>query len=185
MDAIGEVTAVPRPTSAAQWNEALQNALARQQGTGEAPIAAVRSLTGLERLRGVLEGRLPRLPMTDVLGFYPIEVERGRAVFQGAPKPEYSNAMGSTHGGWGATLLDSCMGWAVYSMVAAGQLFTTLELKTNFVRALAFDAGPVRAEGKVINAGRTIVTAEGRLFGADSRLYAHATATCLIVPVDK
>jgi uncharacterized protein (TIGR00369 family) len=84
------------------------------------------------------------------------------------------------HGGWAATLLDSAMGAAVLSTLAAGKLFTTLELKVNYVRALTDGTGPVRAEGRVINAGRTIASAEGRLLGADGKLYAHGTTTCLL-----
>jgi len=93
---------------------------------------------------------------------------------------KHYNPLGTVHGGWFATLLDSAVGCAVHSTLPAGKAYTTLELKLNIVRALT-DAVPlVRAEGKVLHAGRQVATAEGRLVGPDGRLYAHATTTCLI-----
>ena len=181
MSATGEARPVSAQTETLQWDRVLREALARQQGPGESLPEAVRTLTGLERLRGVLEGRFPRPPITDALGFFPVEVAKGSAAFHGVARPEHSNGMGTVHGGWIATLLDSCMGWAVYTTLDAGQGFTTLELKLNFVRALAFDGTVVRAEGTILNAGRTIVTADGRLYGSDAKLRAHATATCLVL----
>ena len=122
-----------------------------------------------------------RLPMGDKLGFSLVEAGLGRVVFAGTPSSGHYNPLGRVHGGWAATLLDSAMGGAVFSVLAAGQLLTTVELKVNYVRALTDETGPVRAEGRVINAGRTIATAEGRLLDADGKLYAHGTTTCLIL----
>ena len=133
---------------------------------------------GLEFMRSIPDGRLP---IGDTLGFSLVEVEHGRAVFAGKPAFAHYTALGWVHGGWAATLLDSAMGGAVLSVLAAGKLLTTLELKVNYVRSLTGETGPVRAEGRVINAGRTIATAEGRLLGADGRLYAHGSTTCLIL----
>ena len=104
-------------------------------------------------------------------------------MFQGTPKPAYLNPLGSIHGGWIATLLDSCMACAVHTTVPAGQGYTTVEFKLNCVRPVMPDTGPLRAEGKVINAGRTIATSEGRLVDASGKLYAHGTETCLIFPL--
>ena len=125
-------------------------------------------------------GPPPRPPIGDTLDFMPIKIERGLAVFQGRPQTKHYNPMGSVHGGWFATLLDSAVGCAVHSTLPAGKGYTTLELKLNIVRALT-DAVPlVRAEGRVIHVGRQLATAEGRLVGADGKLYAHATTTCLV-----
>ncbi len=136
--------------------------------------------TGMEILQAILAGELPRPPMGDTLDFVPIHVEAGRAVFQGRPLLKHYNPLGTVHGGWLATLLDSAMGCAVHSTLPAGKAYTTLELKLNFVRALT-DAVPlVRAEGTLIHAGRQVATAQGRLVGPDGTLYAHATTTCLI-----
>lgn len=166
--------------AATAWETELTELLARSSAVGVSSIETLKAESGLEFLRGIVDGRLPRPPISDTLSFYLVEVEGGRAVFQGTPKPEHYNPLGSIHGGWPATLLDSCMACAVHSTLAAGQGYTTVEFKLNLVRPIFRDTGPLRAEGKVINAGRTIATSEGRLFGADGKLYAHGTETCLI-----
>jgi uncharacterized protein (TIGR00369 family) len=164
-----------------EWQLAMEAALKRLTGPGVSPMETLKALSGLDFLQRIADGRLPRAPICDTLNFQLIEVERGRAVFQGAPKPEHYNPIGSIHAGWAATLLDSCMACAVHSTVAAGQGYTTVEFKLNLVRPILPDTGPLRADGKVINAGRTIATSEGRLFGPDGKLYAHGTETCLIL----
>lgn len=163
------------------WEEQLREVLARSTGPGLTPAETIRAQPGLEFLRGILEGKFPRPPIQDALGFHLVEVERGRAVFQGEPRLEHYNPIGSVHGGWAATLLDSCMACAVHSTLAAGQGYTTLELKLNLVRPIFAGTGHVRAEGKLVSAGRSVATSEGRLFGADGKLYAHGTETCLIL----
>jgi len=165
------------------WESDLQAALARSAGPGVSSIETLRAHSGLDLLQGMLEGRVPRPPITDTLNYYLVEVARGRAVFQGTPKPEFFNPIGSIHGGWAATLLDSCMACAVHTTIPAGQGYATVEFKLNLVRPVMPDSGPLRAEGKVINAGRTIATSEGRLVDASGRLYAHGTETCLIFPL--
>ena len=165
------------------WESEMTAALARFTGPGVSSIETLRAQSGLDFLRGILEGRVPRPPISDTLNFYLVEVERGRAVFQGTPKAAYFNPLGSIHGGWIATLLDSCMACAVRTTVPAGQGYTTVEFKLNCVRPIMPDTGPLRAEGKVINAGRTIATSEGRLVDASGKLYAHGTETCLIFPL--
>ena len=108
------------------------------------------------------------------------EVEEGRAVFRGTPRFAHYNPFGSVHGGWTATLLDSCMACAVQSALPQGSACTTLEFKINIVRAITGDTGPVVAEGKVVQAGRRVGVAEGRLTDDVGRLLAHGTTTCLI-----
>jgi uncharacterized protein (TIGR00369 family) len=169
--------------SNADWESAAAAARARSTGPGVSPIEALRAQPGLTFLQGMIDGRVPRPPICDVLNFQLIEVGPGRALFQGTPQAEYYNPLGSVHGGWSATLLDSCMGCAVHSALAAGQGYTTVEFKLNLVRPIMPDTGPLRAEGKIVNAGRTIATSEGRLFGPDGKLYAHGTETCLIFPL--
>ena len=136
--------------------------------------------TGLELFDAIFAGELPRPPIGDTLDFVPIRIERGIAVFQGRPQLRHYNPLGTVHGGWFATLLDSAMGCAVHSTLPAGKGYTTLELKLNIVRPLTDTVSLVRAEGKLVHAGRQIATAEGRLVDADGKLYAHATTTCLI-----
>ena len=104
-------------------------------------------------------------------------------MFQGTPKKDFYNPLGSVHGGYAATLLDSCVGCAVHSTLPAQTGYTTVELKVNYIRPLTADTGPVRAEGKVVSVGRQIGIAEGRIHDAGGKLYAFATTTCLIFPI--
>jgi uncharacterized protein (TIGR00369 family) len=154
-----------------------------EPATGVSPPETIRAMSGLEFIEGIAAGRLPRPPISALLDFHIVEVEAGRVVFAGTPGAEHYNPMGTVHGGYIATLLDSCMTCAVHTLAEAGQGCTTLELKVNFTRALPADAGVVRAEGKVIHAGRQIGTAEGRLVDAEGRLFAHATTTCMMFKI--
>ena len=151
----------------------------------DAPRPTLRpaDLSGLEILGAIFSGDLPAPPMGETLDFVPIRMTPGEAVFQGRPQRRHYNPLGTVHGGWFATLLDSAVGCAIHTTLAAGRGYTTLELKVNLVRALT-DAVPlVRAEGKVIHVGRQTGTAEGRIVGPDGKLYAHATTTCLIFDI--
>jgi uncharacterized protein (TIGR00369 family) len=149
-------------------------------GAGYVRAEQLDGRSGLEILQAIFSGELPPPPMGDTLGIVPIRIERGRAVFQGKPDFRYYNPLGSVHGGWFTALLDSAMGCAVHSVLPAGRAYTTLELKVNIVRPLT-DAVPlVRAEGTLVHGGRQVATAEGRILGPDTKLYAHATTTCLI-----
>jgi uncharacterized protein (TIGR00369 family) len=137
--------------------------------------------SGLEVLQEVFEGRLPPPPITQTLGFAGVHVEEGKAVFEGEPGEHLYNPIGVVHGGFAMTLLDSAMGCAVHSTLAAGERYTTLEVTTNFVRPITGDTGRVRCEGVVVHRGGTVATAEGRLIAVDSgKLLAHGTTTCLI-----
>ena len=155
----------------------------RTDTTGIIPPTEVKQLTGYELIKGIRDGIYPAPPISKVLNFQLAEIEPGRAVFTGKPSLEYYNPIGSVHGGFAATLLDSCMSCAVHTTLPAGMGYTTLEIKVNFVRAILEDSGPLTAEGKVISVGKRIGTAEGRLFDAQNRLYAHGTTTCLIFPL--
>lgn len=162
------------------WIEQAKAAAERMAAPGVSSVDKLRSRSGLAFLKAILDGELPSPPIGRTLNFVPIEVEKGRVVFQGTPLPAFYNPIGSIHGGWAAALLDSCMGCTVHSTLEAGQGYTTIELKLNYVRALMPDSGPVRAEGRIIHAGRQIATAEGRLIGHDGRMYAHGSTTCLV-----
>jgi uncharacterized protein (TIGR00369 family) len=147
---------------------------------GIVPVETVATLTGLEMLKAMAAGELPGPPIMRTLDFRLVEVENGRAVFEGYPAFEHYNPLGTVHGGYAATLLDSCMGCAVHSTLPKGVGYTTLEFKVNLVRAITKDTGPVRAEGKVLSTGRRAATAGGRLTDGGGRLLAHATTTCMI-----
>jgi len=140
------------------------------------------TMTGLEQLQYAFDPTRPeRGPgIGKTLGFTVIEMEEGRVVFGGQPDESVYNPIGTVHGGYAATLLDSCVGCAVHSALKAGQGYTTLELKVAYHRAMTKDTGPVRAEGKVIQVGRRAAFAEGRLTDLEGRLYATATSTLLV-----
>ena len=114
-----------------------------------------------------------------------MEASPGRALFQGVPGPQLLNPMGTVHGGWYATLLDSALGCAVHTMMPPGRGYTTAELSVNVVKAIPLKVQRVRAEDKVIHCGRQLATAEARLFGPDGTLYAHGTTTCLVFELPK
>ncbi len=136
--------------------------------------------TGLEIMQALLRGELPYPPISETLGFFLIEVGDGHAVFQGEPQFKHYNPLGTVHGGWYATLLDSALGCAVQTKLPAGTGYTTAELGLNIVRSASDKSGPLRAIGKVIHSGRQMATAEARIVGPDGKLYAHATTTCFI-----
>ena len=140
----------------------------------------VAGLDGLEIMQAMLSGELPFPPIAQTLDFLLVEVERGRAVFQGTPGPQHLNPLGTVHGGWFATLLDSALGCAVHTMMPAGRGYTTAELGVNLVRAITPKVQRVRAEGQVVHCGRQLATATARLVGPDGTLYAHASTTCLV-----
>jgi len=119
--------------------------------------------------------------MAGTLGYEIVEAEKGRVVITAVPKDTHLNPQGTVHGGLAATLLDSCMGLAVQTLLDKGVGSTTLEFKISFVRPITPETGVIRAEGTVVNQGRRVGTAEGRVTDANGRLLAHATTTCLIL----
>lgn len=139
-----------------------------------------KELTGLEFVQGLADGTLPLNTIAGTLGYDIVEAERGRVVVAAEPKDNLLNPAGTVHGGFAATLLDSCMGLAIQSMLEKGVGSTTLEFKISFVRPIAPDTGLIRAEGTVINCGRRVGTAEGRITDGKGRLLVHGTTTCLI-----
>jgi uncharacterized protein (TIGR00369 family) len=165
----------------AAWLAAETEQRARHQaGHGLADPQVVATMDGLALFQATLRGELPFAPIGRTLDFLLVEVEHGRAVFQGAPGPAHFNPMGGVHGGWYATLLDSALGCAVHSALPQGKAYTTLELKVNMIRALSPKVQRVRAEGRVIHLGNQTATADARLVGPDGKLYAHGSTTCLV-----
>jgi uncharacterized protein (TIGR00369 family) len=166
-----------------QWRAEEAAMRARMRPSGVVTRDQLRERSGMEFLHAIGAGELPPVPIAELIDFIPILVEPGRVIFQGTPGPQHYNPIGSVHGGYAATLLDSCVGCAIHSMLPAGKGYTTLELKVNFVKALTDKTGPVRAEGKVVNVGGQVGIAEGRLTDVQGKLYAYATTTCLIFPI--
>jgi uncharacterized protein (TIGR00369 family) len=143
------------------------------------------SYSGLDFLRAIVGGGIPNPPMSETLDFHLREADHGRALFEGVPSERFYNPIGTVHGGFAATLLDSALGCAIFTTLAKGEAWTTLELKVNLVRPLSKDTGPVRAEGRVIHRGRTVATSEGELKDAAGKLYAHGSTTCMIFPAKR
>ena len=136
--------------------------------------------SGLDQLRAMIaQDRQP--PIGKTMDFALVEVEEGRAVFEGKPDMRVYNPIGSVHGGYAATLLDSACGIAVHSKLAPGQGYTTLELKVSYLRGMTLDTGVVRAEGVVISMGRRVAFAEAKLTDASGKLLATATSTLLVI----
>lgn len=143
---------------------------------------AARELDGLAIVQRMLTGEIAQAPICQTLDYQLISVERGRAVFEGFPGPAHLNPHHTVHGGWIATLLDSAMGSAVRSSLPAGRVYTTSDLKLTFIRALLPGTGRVLAEGEVLHRGGRLAAATGLLRGEDGTVYAHASATCLVLP---
>ena len=138
-------------------------------------------LSGLEFLRKMAAGEIPRAPIAYTLGMGLTEVDHGAAVFRGIPTDNVANPVGRVHGGWYGTLLDSVMGCAVHSTLAAGQAYTTLEYKVNITRAIPMGT-EVEARAHVQHAGRRTAVAVGEVRGVDDdRLYATGSTTCIIL----
>jgi len=166
--------------------QAIRATLDAGPGPGVATPQQVAGLTGLELMQALLQGKLPYAAIAKTLDFTIVEVESGRAVFQGAPGAAHLNPMGGIHGGWYATMLDSALGCAIHTLLPAGRGYTTAELSVNLVKAIHPMKTPrVRAEGKVIHCGRQLATAEARIIGPDGTLYAHGTTTCLVFELPK
>jgi uncharacterized protein (TIGR00369 family) len=145
-----------------------------------AMVAGKSGLQIMQAMQAMLDGTLPYPHIADTLDFFLVEVDIGKAVFQGSPQLKHYNPMGAVHGGWYATLLDSALGCAVHTTLPAGRTYTTAELSLNIVRGATQKTGPLRAIGTVLHSGRQLATAEARIVGPDGKLYAHATTTCLV-----
>ena len=139
-----------------------------------------KEMTGLEFVQGLADGTLPLNTIAETLGYDIVEAENGRVVITAEPKDTHLNPSGTVHGGLTATMLDSCMGLAIQSTLPKGVGSTTLEFKISFVRPITPQTGLIQAEGTVINCGRRVGTAEGRVTDKDGRLLVHGTTTCLI-----
>ncbi len=141
----------------------------------------IASVSGLEFLQGILDGRFPAPPISRSLNFRLEQVEAGKVVFRGIPSFAAMNPIGSIHGGWFGTLLDSCMSCAVQTTLPRGRGYTTLEFKTSILRPLVAGGPEVLATGTIVHSGRRTGTATGEIRGeADGKVYATGSATCLI-----
>ena len=150
---------------------------------GVVPREGATAAAGLAFLQGLRDGRQPAPPFAVETDIWITEAESGRVVFEGTPSRRFYNPLGTVHGGWISTLLDSAMGCAVHSMLQPGQAYTTVDMTVSFVRPVFDKTGKVRCEGKIIHAGGRIATAEGRVWDGAGTLIAHGSETCLVMPV--
>ena len=149
---------------------------------GTVSADAQKEMSGLEFVQGLVDGSLPLNTIAKTLGYDITEAERGRVVITAEPNHTHLNPAGGVHGGLSATLLDSCMGLAIQSTLEKGVGSTTLEFKISLLRPITPETGLIRAEGVVLNCGRRVGTAEGRITDSQGRLLVHGTTTCLIFP---
>ncbi|TPN01548.1 PaaI family thioesterase [Mesorhizobium sp. B2-1-3A] len=151
-------------------------------GLGTIPHADILKYTGLELLQRIIDGGYPAPPISFQLNFALTEVSEGRAVFRGMPSERHLNPLGSVHGGWAATLLDSALGCAVQTLLEKGEAYSTAEFKVNLTRPITPWTGEVVCEGKVVHKGRTLAVSEATLKDAGGKLLAFGTETCSIFP---
>jgi uncharacterized protein (TIGR00369 family) len=149
----------------------------------EAPLEAMKRLSGLEYMRQTFGAAANLPPIATLMGMRGAAFEPGRAVFEADPAEFHYNPIGTVHGGFAATLLDSAMSCAVHTTCAPGVGYTTVEIKVNYVRPITEGTGTVTAEGRTIAVGSRIATAEGRITDRDGKVLAHGTATCLFLPL--
>jgi uncharacterized protein (TIGR00369 family) len=152
---------------------------------GVTPAHVMASMTGLDFVRAIFDGKLPAPPIMQTVEPFDSTAEPGIVAFHSVPGFRHYNPIGSVHGGYAAILLDSAMGLAVHSMLPAGVGYTTLEFKISFIKGMTEHTGAVRSEGRTLHAGRRTATAEARITDAKGRLLAHATTTCLVFEIPK
>lgn len=152
---------------------------------GLAKPADVAPLSGRQVLQAIVDGRFPQAPISETLTFWLTEVGDGFAVFEGEPGPHLINPMGTVHGGWALTLIDSVTACAAYTTLPAGQAYTTVETKGNFSRPITKETGRVRAEGRIVSTGRNIMSSEARVLSKDGKVLAHGTSTLLVLGAAK
>ena len=142
----------------------------------------VAEMTGKDILQAVIDGKLPAPSISRTLSFEIVEVGDGYAVFEGETGPHLLNPLGTVHGGWALTLIDSATGCAAHSLLPAGVGYATVETKANFSRPITETTGRVRAEGRVVARGRQIISAEAKVLDSGGRIIAHGTSTLMVLP---
>jgi uncharacterized protein (TIGR00369 family) len=145
------------------------------------PLDEIATISGKETLQAIIDGRLPNPPISQSLTFRIVEVGDGFAAFEGETGRHLLNPLGTVHGGWALTLIDSATGCAALSLLPAGSTFTTIETKANFSRPILVDTGRVRCEAKVAAHGRQIISAEAWVRDSAGKLLAHGTSTLMVL----
>jgi len=152
---------------------------------GIATPREISGMSGKELLQAIIDGLLPQAPISETMSFWIVEVGDGFAAFEGEPGGHLLNPMGTVHGGWALTLIDSVAACAGHSLLPAGVGYTTIETKGNFSRVITKDAGRIRAEAHVVSNGRQIISSEARVFAQDGRVLAHGVSTIMVLGIGK
>ena len=152
---------------------------------GGAARSSMRAMSGIEFLRALMDGSLPTPAFSPTNRIRPVEAEEGRVVFEGEPKGDFYNPMGTVHGGWIATLIDTAMACAVHSSLKPGEIFTTLDMSVTFVRPVREATGTLRCEGVLLHSGGRVASAEGKVYDMNGRLIAHGSETCLVTRANR
>lgn len=150
---------------------------------GIAPPETIAGMTGLEVVAAMGAGRLPLPPMAQVLPIEPYAWSEGEVEFRANADARFLNPMGTVHGGWAMTMLDTAMAVAAQTMLAPGESYTSIDTAVRFVRPVRVDTGDLRVLGRVMNRGRRVITVEGRLEDHAGTLFAHGSSSCLVAPV--
>lgn len=140
-------------------------------------------MSGLDYLRAITAGEIAPPPIMYLTGIVFAEVSEGEVIMTMEPDESHYNPIGTVHGGIIATICDSAASCAVHTVLPLGMGYTTLELKTNYVRPVTIQTGMMRCVGTVIHSGRRVATSEARLMDMEGKLYAHAIATCMVFPI--
>ncbi len=164
----------------ALWRDEADSAQALCTAPGSATREQLTGMSGMDFFSAMMKGEIPPPHMATTGSFVIVSFEFGHVVMQGSPETKFQNTIGSIHGGWIATMLDSALGCAVHTTLAAGRGYATAELKVSYLRPISAPFSLVRAEGQVLSVGNKIAFAEGTLFGPDGKKYAHATSTCSV-----
>jgi uncharacterized protein (TIGR00369 family) len=157
----------------------------RKNEYGVTPTDVMAAMAGIDFVRAIFAGELPEPPIMQSVEPFDCTAEPGVVVINSIPGFRHYNPIGSVHGGYAATLLDSAMGLAVHTTLPPGTGYTTLEFKLSFIRGMTTDTGAVRTEGRTLHVGRRTATAEARITDSKGRLLAHATTTCLVFEIPK
>ena len=153
-----------------------------QDPVSSAAIGA--GMAGLDYVRAIQAGDVPPPPIAVVMNYSIVELDEGRAVFEGQPGEEHYNPIGVVHGGYAATILDSALGCAVHTTLAAGAGYTSQTLEVKYIRPITRDTGPIRCEAEVVHRGRQTATSQAQLTTADGeKLLATGTSTCLLFQI--
>ncbi len=153
-------------------------------GIGVVSLQDVARDGGLKTLQDMIAGKHPAPPISKTLHFTLAEAGEGRVVFKGMPMVEHLNPLGTVHGGWIATIMDSALACAAMTTLKPGEGYTTAEFKINLVRPLTPETGEVSCEGVLVHRGRTLATTEAYLRDKNGKLLAHGTETCAIFPIE-